>query len=186
MNLAFSNVLTLGFAYGFAFGFPSPFELLNAEQNPYLNMIVRTAGTRSLYIELKGNGGGFVGEERFGFYKLRVDLPNTGGQFRMVTIPIGGQFVPSVTDRFVRQIALSDANGAMDIAALGLSASAPSYLPHVAVKAGDVGTVLFTGYGGRAEVSADLVNWQVLSDFIPPLSVVGPGRYFFRIHTTGP
>ncbi len=181
MDLSFNNVLTIGNGGGFAYGFSSPFELLNAEQNPFLNLVIRTSSQPVLWTELKGTAGGFVGGLRYGNYKLGLQFPDTKGEFHVVSVPLTNWFVSSVSDRFVRQVVFSDASGQIDIAAFGLSASLVAEIPHASVKVQTSGTVLFTGYGGSAEVSTNLKDWRVLQDYAPPYQPQGQNPCFFRI-----
>lgn len=182
LNLSYSNILSLRSGGGFAFGFTSPFDLLNAEYAPFLNIVVKTAAPASLYVEIKGNSGGFVGQLIYGNYKLHVAVPDTGGEFRMITVPLAAHFVPTVRDRFVRQLAFSDVSGTLDIAAIGLTTTASSAGPNVGFKADPEGGVLFTGYGGRAEMATNLVSgWQVISNYTPPLRSGDAGKLFFAI-----
>lgn len=182
LNLSYSNILSLRNGGGFAFGFTSPFDLLNAECAPFLNLVVKTAAPASLYVEIKGNSGGFVGQLIYGNYKLHVAVPNTGGEFRMITAPLAAHFVPTVRDRFVRQLAFSDVSGTLDIAAIGLTTTAPSAGPNMGFKLDPEGGVLFTGYGGRAEMATNLVSgWQVISNYTPPFRSGDAGKLFFAI-----
>lgn len=182
LNMSYGNILSLRNGGGFAFGFTSPFDLLNAEHAPFFNLVVRTEAPASLYVEIKGNNGGFVGQLIYGYYKLHVAVPDTGGEFRMITVPLADQFVPAVHDRFVRQLAFSDVSGFLDIAAIGLTASIPSDLPCASLKVDSEGVVLFTGYGGRAEMTTNLLSgWQVISNYVPPYCVEDAGKHFFAI-----
>ena len=115
------KALTLGASSGWTWAiFPAEIDL---NRNPRMTLKVKTTAKSAVYLELKQKKNAdeyeLVGKERVNnVWKMKVDLPNTGGALQDVVIDLEKHFRPDFKDRMAKVIAFSDPDGGMTIQSL--------------------------------------------------------------------
>ena len=179
LNLRQDRNLIIGPGNGFAWALVPPTLQPTLTARQQLSITVKSDAEAEIWLELKNTDADEKAiaqtELRFGVPKIKVQIPNTNGQFRTIQVPL--QMLPGVRNKRLKVIAISDPSGARveisDISFPG-SSVAGNVRPFNVIYKGALAWVL-AGLTGLLIVIPGLAGWDWVPAVISYLGAIVMG-----------
>jgi hypothetical protein len=105
-------------------------EEIDINRHSRLTMSIKSPLASQVYLELKDKQGqrenALVGKElQNNVWKIRVDLPNTAGDYRDIVLDLTTHYRPDMRDRLAKVIVFSDPSGNIEIRSIRFDDKSP-------------------------------------------------------------